>query len=227
MTKKRYINPISCVYKITFEKYIYIGSTSIFSKRKFEHLWMLKKNIHPNPILQNVFNKHGADVIKFTIIEELPIDELIKIEQKYIDFYKEQSDLRLINILLIAGSSLGYKPSEESNEKRRASMTGKVLNKRSEEYCQQQSIKQKGREITPEWRKNISKSLKGRPSPNKPKRFIEYNDNVYTFKEFSMLVGCDLSTLYTTKKDFTERKYNCKFNTKSLVDSKISIIFTS
>lgn len=214
MTKKRYKNPISCVYKITFEKYIYIGSTSIFSKRKFEHLWKLKKGIHSNPILQNIFNKYGENVLIFTIIEESSLEDLTKLEQKYIDFYNDQSDLILINILLIAGNSSGYKQSEESNEKRRLSMTGKVLSKRSEEQCLQQSIRQKNRIITSEWKKNISKSLKGRPSPNKPKQFIEYNNNIYTFKEFSILVECDLSTLYTTKKEFTEKKYDCKIFTK-------------
>ena len=211
MGKRRYTNPISCVYKITFEKYIYIGSTSIFSKRKFEHLWRLKKNIHSNPILQNIFNKHGENVITFTIIEEAPLDDLIVKEQKYIDQYKNDDDLRLINILLIAGSSSGYKPSEESNEKRRISMTGKVLPKRSDEFCKEQSVRQQNRIINKNWRENISKSLKGRPSPNKPKQFIVYKDLTYSFKDFSLLVGCSLNYLYSKNKEIIERKYVCKF----------------
>jgi group I intron endonuclease len=218
--KRRYKNPISCVYKITFKKYIYIGSTTIFSKRKYEHLWALKKNIHTNPILQNIYNKHSKNEIQFSIIEIVSIDKLIETEQKYINIYKEDKTLKIINILLIAGSSLGHKQTEETCEKKRKSMVGKHKGtKRSPEYCAQQSINQKGRIISDEWRKKISNSLKGRKSPNKPKKFIKYNGKIFTFKDFSIFVNCDLSTLYVTKREYTERKYNCKIIEQGLLET--------
>ena len=213
MTKKRrYTNPISCIYKITYDKYIYIGSTAIFSKRKFEHLWMLKNNIHTNPILQNIYNKHGRTSIEISIVEEVPIENLIESEQRYIDQYKTSTDLRLINILLVAGSSLGYKQSQETCDKKRKSMLGKNKGvKRSEEYCLQQSIRQKNRVITQEWKDKISNTLKGRASPNKPKKFIIYNNITYSYKEFAEIVNCNLSNLYLTTQKYTEKKYGCKF----------------
>lgn len=211
MKKRRYADPISCIYKITFEKYIYIGSTSIFSKRKFEHLWRLKKNIHPNPILQNIYNKYGKNSINISIVETSPIEKLIELEQKYIDIYKNDNELKLINILLIAGSSLGYKQSPETCEKKRKSMVGKTKGlKRSAEDNLQKSLRQKGRIITNEWRLKISNALKGRPSPNKPRKFIEYKNEILSFKDFSKLMDCDLSNLYTTRKEYTEKKYGCK-----------------
>jgi len=211
LKKNRYKNPISCIYKITTGNYIYIGSAKIFSKRKYEHIRMLRNNNHVNPILQNIYNKYGEKSIDISIIEEAPIDNLIEFEQKYIDLYKNHEKLKLINILLVAGSSLGYQCSEETRDKKRLSMIGKNKGKkRSEEFSINQSIRQKNRKITDSWRENISKSLKGKKSPNKPKRFIEINDKRYSFREFSKIVNCDISTLYTTKKEYTEKKYNCK-----------------
>jgi group I intron endonuclease len=208
---KRYKNPVSCVYKISIKKYVYIGSTKIFIKRKGEHLWNLKNNKHTNPILQNLYNKYGEEKIKFSIVEEVSIENLQEIEQKYIDDYKLNKKLKLINILLVAGSNLGHKQSKETCNKKRISMIGKNKGKkRSPEDSLKKSIRQKGRIIDKEWRNKISKSLKGKPSPNKPKKFIEYSDKIYTYKEFSILVNCDLSTLYTTKKEYLEKKYNCK-----------------
>lgn len=209
--KKRYTNPISCIYKITVKNYIYIGSAKIFSKRKYEHLRNLKKQIHPNQMLQNIFNKYGECEFVFSIIEEVDVEKLIEVEQKYINFYQNDKGLKLVNILLVAGSSIGYMCSEETKEKKRLSMLGKNKgNKRSAEFLQLQSERQKGRILTKEWKEKISNTLKGKKSPNKPKRFIKYGENMYTFNEFSKLVKCDLSNLYTTKKEYTEKKYSCK-----------------
>ena len=211
MLKKRYKNPISCIYKINVKNYVYIGSAKVFSKRKYEHLWRLKNNKQVNPILQNIFNKYGEDIFIFSILEEVSEDNLIEVEQKYIDLYKNQEELKLINILMKAGSSMGYVCSNETRRKKKISMIGKNKGKkRSIEFCKEQSKRQKGRIITEEWKNNISSSLKGRKGPNKPKRFIEINDKRYSFKEFSEMVNCDISTLYTTKKEYTERKYSCK-----------------
>jgi hypothetical protein len=162
-------------------------------------------------ILQNYFNKHGETNLNFEIIEESLKENLLVNEQKYMDIYRLKNDLKIVNILLVAGSSVGYKQSKETLDKKRQSMIGKNKNKkRTEKQILEQSNRQKGRIITEEWKKNISNSLKGRKSPNKPKKFILFNNKIYTFNEFSKIVKCDLSTLYTTKKEYTEKKYNCK-----------------
>ena len=122
--KNRYKNPISCIYKIEVKNYVYIGSTAIFSKRKYEHFWKLKKNIHPNQILQNIFNKYGEKEFIFSIVEEIEINKLIETEQKYIDLYRDNNNFRLINILTTAGSSLGYVCTEETREKKRKRIKG-------------------------------------------------------------------------------------------------------
>jgi len=210
MSKKRYKNPISCVYSISYKQYIYIGSTNIFSKRRYEHLWHLEQKSHPNLILQNIYNKHKIE-IHFQIIEEVDLPNLIKKEQEYIDKYKKDKNFFLINILPVAGSTLGHIQSQETNERKRMSMMGKNKNKkRTEEQRLSQSKRQRGRKISDEWKQKISNSLKGRPSPNKPKRFIYYNEELHSFKDFANIMHCDLSNLYVTKTEYTEKKYGCK-----------------
>lgn len=211
MIKERYSKPVSCIYEITCKNYIYIGSTIIFTKRKFEHLWKLRKKIHPNLTLQNIYNKYGENKIKFSIIENVPSEKLIEIEQKYIDTYKGDKKKKLINVLMVAGNSLGYKQSQNTCNKKRISMLGKNKGqKRSVEFSKNQSIRQQHRIITKEWRDKISTTLEGRPSPNKPKKFVIYDGKTYSYKEFSEIKNCDLSTLYVTKREYTERKYGCK-----------------
>lgn len=76
------------IYKITCEDTdkIYIGESVNISQRIQKHFSLLRHNKHSNPILQNIFNKHGeekfhVEVIKYTnFTDEL---ELKKLEQKY------------------------------------------------------------------------------------------------------------------------------------------------
>lgn len=63
---------------------IYIGSTQDFKVRKRTHLNKLKKNIHPNPKLQNAYNKYGKENFTFNIIEGNVLDQY-KTEQQYLD----------------------------------------------------------------------------------------------------------------------------------------------
>lgn len=61
----------------------YIGSTSQWERRKYEHTYLLKNGNHGNRHLQNAWNKYGSDAFKFSIIEET--DQQFAEEQKYLD----------------------------------------------------------------------------------------------------------------------------------------------
>lgn len=66
------------------ERY-YIGSAKNFETRMKRHLYMLRKNKHVNPKIQAIYNKYG-DILKFEILESnIEIDDLYKIEQRYLD----------------------------------------------------------------------------------------------------------------------------------------------
>jgi hypothetical protein len=49
---------------------------------------MLRKNIHDNNHLQNSYNKFGEKKFTFTILELCNIEDLIMLENKYINTYK-------------------------------------------------------------------------------------------------------------------------------------------
>lgn len=81
------------IYKIynNFNSKIYIGSSNNIKKRILSHFRDLKVNNHRNGYLQNAYNKYGKDYFKYEILEILPNyttkEELLKIEQEYIDKY--------------------------------------------------------------------------------------------------------------------------------------------
>ena len=52
------------IYEInnTKNKKRYIGSTSQWKRRKYEHKYLLEQGEHGNKHLQNAWNKYGADV---------------------------------------------------------------------------------------------------------------------------------------------------------------------
>ena len=78
------------IYKIEnlSDNKIYIGSSVNINSRKYKHFWMLRKNIHDNNHLQNSYNKFGEKKFTFTILELCNIEDLIMLENKYINTYK-------------------------------------------------------------------------------------------------------------------------------------------
>lgn len=104
----------SVVYKITnlINNEIYIGSTNNFTKRKCNHIFLLKNNRHPNKHLQFSFNKYEKINFIFSIVEEVEISKLINREQYYIDNLKPY-----YNISKIAGRTIGLICKESTKEK--------------------------------------------------------------------------------------------------------------
>jgi group I intron endonuclease len=97
------------VYKIlnTVNNKCYIGSAKNFVKRKNKHLKMLRHNNHPNRHLQSAWNKYGATVFEFEILEKCNPETLIAQEQFWMDNAKYQG-IELYNIREKAESNLGF-----------------------------------------------------------------------------------------------------------------------
>lgn len=93
---------------------LYIGSSLDIRKRWIRHLWDLENNKHHSIILQRAWNKYGKDDFVFEVIEECNIDNLLILEQKYLDEY-----LPIYNICPNAGNSYGRKDSMETRLKKR------------------------------------------------------------------------------------------------------------
>lgn len=110
---------ISCIYKITNKANgkFYIGSTHNFEERKYGHLAKLKQGKHPSRYLQRSFLKYGENIFEFEILEETKIDSLLIREQFYLDTLMPWNPELGYNTLRTAGTTLGYKHSEESKRK--------------------------------------------------------------------------------------------------------------
>ena len=102
----------SGIYKISFNgsSKFYIGSAANLNKRRINHLSDLRKERHPNTIMQRMSNKYGEMNFIFEVIENVSSEhDLINREQFYINTL-----MPTINILKIANSSLGLKHTEKT-----------------------------------------------------------------------------------------------------------------
>ena len=99
---------------------VYIGSAKNINSRWLEHKRLLKNNNHPNKKLQASYNKHGKNNFSYEKLELIELDSLIIFEQKWLnEVLKADSDSKYFrengyNLSKVAGSTLGYKYSEES-----------------------------------------------------------------------------------------------------------------
>lgn len=96
----------------------YIGSAVVLSRRFAQHKNELKYGRHHSVKLQRSWDKHGPDAFVFEVLEVVSLVsddlcELIALEQKWIDTYKS-SGVAGYNVLHIAGSSIGYRHTEET-----------------------------------------------------------------------------------------------------------------
>jgi len=124
------------VYKILniYNNKIYIGSSINLYNRFCHHASELKSNIHKNKHLQSSWNKYGAGVFVFEVIEYInDKDNLLRREQFWIDYYKSYIKEIGYNICKIAGSCLGIIRSTETRKKMSNSKKGV---KKSEETKQ-------------------------------------------------------------------------------------------
>lgn len=170
----------SGIYKIINEitQEFYIGSSKNLYTRKQNHFNALFKNKHINPHLQASYNKHGKENFKFEILSICPKEYLIKLEQWFIDNMKPK-----YNICKIAGNKLGVKHSNETKLKISKSNKGKI--------------------VTLEARKKISKSLKGRkngPHSQETKNKIRLRHKGRCFNSKKELMLRTLKSLEKTKK---------------------------
>lgn len=143
---------ISAIYKISSiikPERIYIGSSQDITERIKIHLRTLRKNKHHSKKLQYHFNKYGEADLQFNILLSCDKDDLLKIEQYFLDSY-----YTYFNVCKIAGSHLGSKRSKESCLRISRSKSGN----KHWNY---------GNKLSDEYKKKISDTLKGRVSPYK------------------------------------------------------------
>jgi group I intron endonuclease len=95
----------------------YIGSCTVFSRRKIHHFCRLRAGQHKNPYLQHSFNKHGEGNFEFRILEYVKdIGQLASREQFYIDKFQACNPENGYNLSPKAYTSAGVKRSPECRE---------------------------------------------------------------------------------------------------------------
>ena len=170
----------------------YVGSTIHLDRRRLEHFSSLANNKHPNRHLQNAYNKYGVNAFEFEILETILIDDNIKKtllsrEQFWIDNLKPE-----YNILPVAGSSLGYRYTEETKKKISQSTTGV---KKSEEHAKHIREGQSGRVLTEEHKAKLSEAAKHRKFPSSH-AIISIDGVIYnSLKEASEATGVKYNTI--------------------------------
>ena len=170
----------------------YVGSSIHLTQRRKEHFSRLMHNKHENAHLQNAYNKYGREAFEFEILETLSIDDnikenLLKREQFWIDNLKPE-----YNILLVAGSNLGYHHSDETKQKISKSTTGL---KKSEEHAKHIREGQKGRVFTEDHKKKLSEAAKRRKRQSNH-AIISIDGIIYnSLKEASEITGVKYNTI--------------------------------
>lgn len=170
----------------------YVGSTVHLDQRRREHFSRLANNKHINAHLQNAYNKYGREAFDFEILETIDIDDnikdkLLKREQFWIDNLKPE-----YNILLVAGSNLGYHHTDETKRKISESTTGV---KKSEEHAKHIREGQSGRVLTEEHKAKLSEAAKHRKSPSNH-AIISIDGVIYnSLKEASEATGIKYNTI--------------------------------
>ncbi len=128
---KRFAFKCSCVYAIVnvMNGKRYIGSTMHFQNRVQMHKFHLRRGTHDNRHLQASWKKYGEDAFVFGIIEEVPVEQMIKQEQAFLD----SAQPHVYNTGLVASAPTrgrkfispmkGPKVSEETRQRMRDSVT--------------------------------------------------------------------------------------------------------
>lgn len=173
----------------------YIGSAVNYERRISVHKNHLKNGKHHNPYLQHIFNKYGIDNLSFELIKHVKLKEdLIKIEQEYLDKLNPK-----YNIRTIADSNLGIKYSEKAKQKISNSRKGQRL---KEETKIKISNTLKGRKISKETilkmsNKKISEETKNKMSKNNAKYWLGKSRSPESIRKMSQShKGKSLSELH-------------------------------
>lgn len=172
----------SGVYKITntMTGMVYFGSAKCLKRRKYTHFWELKLNKHGNKHLQRSYNKYGHQAFIFEVVEFTPVENLIKIEQVYLDKHWDNHKT-CYNDCKTASTWLGMKHSAATKKILSQKVTGRKHSLKTKEKIstagigrvkslstrEKLSLANKGKSKSLETKQKMSLAKKGKmPHPN-------------------------------------------------------------
>lgn len=154
----------------------YIGSAKNLERRQKDHYRMLRGKYHHNRHLQSAYERYGEEAFKFVVLNFVEVENLIKVEQEYMDSFFAADQRFGYNLRQVAHSNLGYKFSEETREKNRVAHLGK---RHSESTRMKQSEVSKGKKKSAAHAAAISAGKTGKCRPDvsnwAPDRFSKFS----------------------------------------------------
>jgi hypothetical protein len=121
-------NPCIYIIQNIINNKVYIGSAIGHYRRKSQHYYMLRRNIHFNKHLQSSWNKYKEENFIFKVIEFIKDLNSITIrEEFYIKEYDSTNPFKGFNHRAICDTNLGNKWPEESKLKFSNSKKGKRI----------------------------------------------------------------------------------------------------
>jgi len=161
---------------------VYVGSAFRIKKRWVDHCKALIDGKHHSPLLQRAWRKYGEEAFEFIVVVHCHRDDLIWLEQGFMDQYKSCDPAYGFNINRTAGSRLGMAHRADTKAKLRAANLGKTY---SAEVKAKKSASMRGKQRSAEHCANLSKVLRGIPkSPEYRKRMSESKKELYNSEEF-------------------------------------------
>jgi group I intron endonuclease len=119
---KKALDGLSGIYGVVYTPTgtSYIGSSVNLDDRIMNHILGRSSNPH----LQSAILKHGLCMFAFVILEYCNLSDLLKREQHFLDILFSLAKELRYNFNPTAGSSLGYKHTEESKAQMSDSKSG-------------------------------------------------------------------------------------------------------
>ena len=181
---------------------IYIGSAFNFKVREKRHFNQLRKGKHHSVLLQRAFDKYGEENFVFEIVyeakeEELNKEDLLKLEQKYLDELKPFAPIGY-NVSRKATNCVLY-GEENGMWGKRGKDNPNYGRKDKPEVFEIKSKAQKGRKVSEETKKKLSQIAKERykteKSPFYGKHWDEENKKRLSKQHNKAVIQMDKETL--------------------------------
>lgn len=146
---------MAVIYRITnmANGHYYIGSAESFARREWQHKYALKRNEHKNPRLQAAWNKYGGDMFVFEVLEEIPSERQLQVEDMWLVQHVGHPDCYNINLSAESPRS-GAVLSETAKTNISNARKGKHAGEAHYRY---------GKTLTDEVKKKIGDKQRGKP----------------------------------------------------------------
>ncbi len=138
----------------------YVGSSKDLKAREYRHF----SGSQSNPHMQYAMKKYGKEKFVFKVLEYVREDDLLKVEQFYIDTLNPE-----YNICRVAGNRLGVPMSDEAKAKISEALKGRATSLETREKLRKANT---GKRPTPETLEKLVASHLGKKLPEEQRQKI-------------------------------------------------------